>query len=190
MAQYINFEAEAEFLDAESGKEDDEVSFVSESSLIDNQEIGNDADFYRFTNPENDIDQVLAEAEEKALADIEQFDEVSNLCDSSDSESQINDFKESQIDITKFKATSFPRVHETQQKIENQFCKAVLYAIKFDKNGSKDVCTQEGFQKLIDKNLIEQLNQPEKFKFIIELQTFMNMCYEMNSILSNFGYFL
>ena len=31
MAKYINFEAEAEFLDADSGKEDDEVSFVSES---------------------------------------------------------------------------------------------------------------------------------------------------------------
>ena len=70
MAKYINFEAEAEFLDADSGKEDDEVSFVSESSFIDDQEIGNDADFYRFINVENDIDQVLAEAEEKVLADI------------------------------------------------------------------------------------------------------------------------
>ena len=58
MAEYINFEAEAEFVDANSGKEDDEVSSVSESSFIDDQEIGKDVDFYRFANVKNDIDQV------------------------------------------------------------------------------------------------------------------------------------
>ena len=47
MSEYIDFEADAEFIDADSGKEDDEVSFVSESSFIDDQEIGNDVDFYR-----------------------------------------------------------------------------------------------------------------------------------------------
>ena len=75
-------------------------------------------------------------------------------------------------------------------KVENQFCKTILHALKFDKNGLKDVCSKEDFEKLIDKNLIEQIDQPEKFKFIIELQTFMNMCYEINAILSRFGYFL
>ena len=106
------------------------------------------------------------------------------MCDDSDTESQVDEFKNSEIDITKFKATLFPRIDdETQEKIENQFCKAVLYAIRFYKNSSKDVCTQQDFEKLIDKNLIEQINQPENFKFIIELQTFMNVCYEINSIL-------
>ena len=77
MSEYINFEADAEFIDADSGKEDDEVSFVSESSFIDDQEIGNDVDFYRqyqVTNVKKNIDQVLAEAREEALADIEHFD--------------------------------------------------------------------------------------------------------------------
>ena len=77
MSQYINFEADAEFIDADSGKEDDEVSFVSESSFIGDQEIGNDVDFYRqyqFTNVKSNIDQVLAETREEALADIEHFD--------------------------------------------------------------------------------------------------------------------
>ena len=58
------------------------------------------------------------------------------------------------------------------------------------KNGTKDVCSKEDFEKVIDKNLIEQIGWPEKFKFIIELQTFLNMCYEINGILSKFGYFL
>ena len=65
-----------------------------------------------------------------------------------------------------------------------------MYALKFDENGSKDVCSKEDFEKVIDKNLIEQIDQPEKFKFIIELETFMNMCYEINAILSKFGYFI
>ena len=75
-------------------------------------------------------------------------------------------------------------------KVENQFCETILHALKFDKNGLKDVCSKEDFEKVIDKNLIEQIDQPEKFKFFIELQTFMNMCYEINAILSKFGYFL
>ena len=77
MSEYINFEADAEFIDPDSGKEDDEVNFVSEWSFIDDQEIGNDVDFYRqyqFTNVKSNIDQVLAEVREEALADIEHFD--------------------------------------------------------------------------------------------------------------------
>ena len=86
MAQYINFEAEAEFSDGNSGKEDDEFSFISESdSFIDDQEVEGDIDLYRqyqFTNIERDIDEDLAEAREEALAEIDRLDEVSNLCDS------------------------------------------------------------------------------------------------------------
>ena len=37
---------------------------------------------------------------------------------------------------------------------------------------------------------MEQLDKPEEFKFIIQLQAFLNLCYEINAILSKFGYFL
>ena len=73
-----------------------------------------------------------------------------------------------------------------KKKIENQFCKAVLYAMRFDKEYSKDVCTQQDFEKIIDKSAIEQIYQPEKFQFIIDLQAFMSLCYEMNMILSSY----
>ena len=43
---------------------------------------------------------------------------------------------------------------------------------------------------MIEKKLVEEIKQPEKFKSIIELQAFLNMCYEINMILSKFGYFL
>ena len=104
MAQYINFEAKAEFIDGNSGKEDDQVSFISESdSFIDDQAFEGDVDLYRqyqFTNVERDIDEVLAEAREEASAEIDQLDEVSNLYDSEGNyEPEIDDFKESDVDI-------------------------------------------------------------------------------------------
>ena len=80
----------------------------------------------------------------------------------------------------------FPKESENQ----NQFCQVVLYAIKFAINRTKNICNQEDFEKAIDKDLIKEINQPEKSKFIIELQSFFNMCYEINMILSKFGYFL
>ena len=42
--------------------------------------------------------------------------------------------------------------------------------------------------KKIDYNIIA--NILDKFEFIIDLQKFENMCYEINCILSKYGYFL
>ena len=117
-AELINFEAEAEFID---GKDDDEVSYISESgsSFTDDREDKTDIDLYRqyqFHNVENDIDKVLADTREEALAEIDQLDEVSNLCDSDGNyEPEIDDFKESDADITKFEETLFPKVEEFDQ---------------------------------------------------------------------------
>ena len=176
MAEFINFEAEAEVVELESDKEDDEVSNISESSFIDDQEVGTDVNFYRhFANVENDLDQVLRDVHNEALEDIEQLDEISNLCDGFDSEIEIDEFKNFEIDITKFKETLFPWVDQEQEKVENQFCKAILYALRFDKNDMKDVCSKEDFEIVMDKNLIQHIDQTEKFKFITELQKFINV---------------
>ena len=176
MAEFINFEAESEVVEVESGKEDYEVSNISESSFIDDQVVGTDVNFYRhFAIIENDLDQVLRDAHDKALEDIEQIDEISDLCDGSDGENEIDEFKNFEIDITKFKETLFPWVDQEQEKVENQFCKAILYALRFDKNDMKDVCSKEDFEIVMDKNLIQHIDQTEKFKFIIELQKFINV---------------
>ena len=52
------------------------------------------------------------------------------------------------------------------------------------------MCNKEEFEKTIDKSFAEELNHPEKFQFIIELQEFHNMCYKINTILSKHNYFL
>ena len=159
MAQFINFKAEAELVELDDSKEDDEVSNFSEGSFIDDQTVGNDVDFYRqFVNVENDINNVLNVAHNKALQDIDQFDEISNLREGSDNEIEIEEFENYEIDLKKFKESLFPRVNEQEQKIENQFCKVVLYALRFDKNGKKSVCTKQDFEKVINKDLIEQLD--------------------------------
>ena len=44
-------------------------------------------------------------------------------------------------------------------------------------------------KKTTDKSLVEEVNQPEKFEFIIDLQKF-HMCYEINTILSKHNSFL
>ena len=75
MAEYINFEAEAEHI------EQDEVSNLSdnesENSFIDED---TDVNFYRgFTNVENDINQVLQDSYNESLKDIDNFGEISDV---------------------------------------------------------------------------------------------------------------
>ena len=191
MNDFINFETG---IDENVGKdEDDEVSEISEieSDFIDDQEVNTDINLYRqFDNVENDIEQVLRETYNETIEDIENFDEISNLCDGSEDEIEIDDFKNFELEIKKFNESLFPRVDNENEKVENQFCKVVLYALRFDKTELKDTCNNEEFEKIIDKDLFEKLSKPEKLKFIIDLQKFHNLCYEINSILSKHNYFL
>ena len=93
MADFINFEAE---IDAESDfSDDDEIIDDNASDFInDDNEINESRDFYRqFANVENDLEQVLADARNEALQDIEQFDEISNLNDGNECEMEFDDFQ-------------------------------------------------------------------------------------------------
>ena len=164
----------------------------SENSFIDDHtdaDDNTDPNFSRrFENVENNIEQVLKDAYNEGLEDIENFDEISNLCEGSEEESEIDNYKNFEVDIQKFNETLFPRVDAEDQKVHNQFSYAIFYALRFDKTGFKDQCNKKEFEKSIDKGLIEKLI--DKFEFIIDLQKFQNMCYEINSILSKYNYFL
>ena len=133
MADFINFEADIEGDDEEIGEEDHEVSNISdvdsENSFIDNQEVKTDVNFYRhFANVENDIDQVLKDAYNEALEDIDKFDKISNLCEDSEEEAEIDDFKNFEANIKKFNENLFPRVDVDHERVHNQFCNVILYA--------------------------------------------------------------
>ena len=84
---------------------------------------------------------------------------------------EVDDFKGSQDNVEKFNKTLFPNESENQ----NQFCQVILLALNFKINGTKNTCNIEDF---------------EKFKFIIDQQYFFNICYKFDMILAKFGYFL
>ena len=138
IADFINFDADIEGDDEEIGEDNDEVSNISdvdsENSFIDNQEVKTDVNFYRhFANVENDIEQVLKNIYNEALEDIEKFDEKSNLCEGSEKEPEIDDFKNFEVDIEKFNESLFPRVDVEHEKVHNQFSSAILYALSLIK---------------------------------------------------------
>ena len=112
MADFINFEAEEDFCPDTAEDVGPEVSdfsdVVSENSFIDDQDVNTDANFYRrLENVENNIEQVLKDAYNERLEDIENFDEISNLCEDSEEESEIANYKNFEVDIQKFNETLF-----------------------------------------------------------------------------------
>ena len=148
----------------------------------------NDVNFYRtFNDVETNIEQTLKKEFERGLEGIENFDEISNLSESSE-ELEIGDFKNAKEKIENFNEMLFPKTNN--ENIENnRLINVFLLAIRFDKVGKTNVCNFEEFKESIDSNLIEQLEEG-KFKFILDLQKFNNICYEINLSLSKHNCFL
>ena len=75
----------------------------SENSFIDDQDANTDANVYRhFENVENNIGQILKDAYNEGLEDIENFNEISNLCEGSEEESENDNYKNFEVDIQTF----------------------------------------------------------------------------------------
>ena len=99
------------------------------------------------------------------------------ICESSEEEFEIDDFKNAKEKIENFNETLFPKTNN--ENIENnRLITVLLLAIRFDKVGKTNVCNFEEFKESIDSNLIEQLEEG-KFKFLLDLQKFNNVCYEI-----------
>ena len=100
MAQFIDFEVDVEADAEENEVSDYDSDLDSLLSFIDNQEKGNELGFFRsFNNVETDIEETLKKEYEDGLKDIENLDEISNLCESSEEELEIDDFKNSEVKI-------------------------------------------------------------------------------------------
>ena len=102
--------------------------------------------------------KLIKEEYEKGQEDIENFDEISNLCESSEEELEIDDFKNAKEKIENFNETLFPKTNN--ENIENnRLITVLLLAIRFDKVGKTNVCNFEEFKESIDSNLIQQLEE-------------------------------
>ena len=104
--------------------------------IIKTEIVKTDVKFYRhFANVENGSMQVLKDTYNEALEEIETFAEISNLCEGSEEEPEIYNFKNFEVNIEKFNERLFPRVDNEHEKIHNQFSSAILCALRFDKTG-------------------------------------------------------
>ena len=174
MADFINFEADIEGDDEEIGEVNNISDENSVNSFIDNQEVKTDVNFYRhFANVENDIEQILQDAYNKSLEDIEIFDEISNLWESSEDEPETDHFKKFEVNIQKFNESLFPSVAVEHEKVHNQFSNAILYALRFDRTGLKDMCKKEEFEKTIVNSIVEELNEPENLNLLLIYKNFI-----------------
>ena len=191
MADFINVEVSVE--DEVQEKEVNEVSdsdLDSLSSFIDNEETEDDVNFYcNFDNVETDIEQTLKNEYGKSLEEIDDCDEISNLSESSENEAEIDEFENAAEKVKCFGETLMPKTKPEEETEHNNFVKVILYAIRFDKQNKTDICDKNDFKKVIDENLIDQLDE-EKYEFILDLEKFYNNCYEINHVLSKYNCFL
>ena len=138
------------------------------SFIDDNDEIENDRTFYqKFENVTTSIDDVLKEEYDKSIVGIQKID-VSNFCETSEEEIEIDEFKDTEKRIEKFKE---------------------FFAIRFNVKQKTDLISLAELKELVDNNLFIQLNQ-EKFNIILDYQKFNNQCHEVNMLLTKHRYFL
>ena len=76
------------------------------------------------------------------MKDIENVDEISNLCESSKEELEIDDFKNSEEKIENFTENLLPKVNEQEEREHNTFIRAILYAIRDEKNNKTNICNK------------------------------------------------
>ena len=190
MTDFINFEVSVEDEVQEEENEVSDCDLDSLSSFTDNEVTEHDVNFYRnFDNVETDIEQTLKDEYDKSLEEIDDFDEISNLCESSEDEAEIDEFENAAEKVKCFGETLMPKTKPEEETEHNNFIKVILYAIRFDKQNKTDICDKNDFKKVIDENLIDQLDE-EKYEFILDLQKFNNNRYEINYALSKYNYFL
>ena len=67
------------------------------------------------------------------MKDIENLDEISNLCESSEEELEIDDFTNSEEKIKNFIENLLPKANEQEEWGHNTFMRAILYAIRYEK---------------------------------------------------------
>ena len=111
------------------------------------------------------------------------------MCESSEDEAQIDEFKTSAEKIKCFGGSLLPKTKPNGETKHNNFIRIILYAIRYDKENKTDVCDKNKFKKTIDEKFIQQLYE-EKYKFIFNLQKFNNNCCEINCFLSKYNQFL
>ena len=81
----------------------------------------------------------------KGLEDIENFDEISNLSESSEDEAEIDEFETSAEKVKCFGESLLPKTKPNEEIKHNNFIRIILYAIRYDKENKTVVCDKNEF---------------------------------------------
>ena len=187
--EFVDFEATAAS-DNEVGSEDEVSDIDSSKSVIDdNIEVEEDRTYYRnFETVTKSVDETLAEELSESMREIENFDEVSNFCKSSEEEGQVDEFKDVEKTIEKFEETLHPN---REEKTINSFVYTILFALRFDVSEKLDVCTENELQETIGSGLFLKLfDNKDRFTLELDNHKFNLQCMEINDILADSSYFL
>ena len=146
------------------------------SSLIDVEEQGNGIDFYHnFNNVKTDIKQTLKNEYDEGIKDLQDFDEISNLCQISEDEAEIENFEKVSEKIKAFTESLLPNIESENGTEQNNFIRVILYALRFDKTNKKDICNKNELKTVTDEKLIDQLDE-ENYNFVLDSQKFNKNC--------------
>ena len=124
MAQFIDFEVEVS--DTEKIKDDeDEVcsnnslnSFINDSTSSDDEKTNEESFYRKFDNMETSVDEILKQEYDQSILGMSDID-LSNLCETSEEEGEIDQFKESEKRVDKFTETLFPISKKTIKKLNH-----------------------------------------------------------------------
>ena len=167
MASFIDFEVSVDDKDKDKdNKVSDDSDAESLLSFIDDNVQTNDANFYQsLDNVETDIDEKFVKEYEKGLQEINNLDDISNLCETSGEENETDDFKNSEQRIHKFKETLFPKSKENDEP--NSFISAILHAIRSQNEQKTDICSKDNLIEIIDETLINELDEKNMSLYLI-----------------------
>ena len=106
------------------------------------------------------VDETLEEGYKKSLVDIENL-ECSNFCETSEEEGEIDEFKDVEKRVEKFKETLLPLPSDNEYENVNSFVNAIIFATRFDLEEKTNTCSLSDLrQELpIEDNLFFQLNK-------------------------------
>ena len=106
------------------------------------------------------VDEALEEGYKKSLVDIENL-ECSNFCETSEEEGEIDELKDVEKRVEKFKETLLPLLSDNEHENVNSFVNAIIFATRFDLEEKTNTCSLSDLrQELpIEDNLFFQLNK-------------------------------
>ena len=181
MTEFIDFgavvETEVKTVTVEEEENDEENQVTEVDSFTDDAEKeDDDVDFYRqLENINKPIDQSLQVEYKLSLAGIQNFNDFSNFCESSEDElGPADEFKDSNKRLEKFEEIFIPKSEN-----HNTFPNAMFYGVRFNTTEKSDICW--------DNDFIEEIeNAFNKFG----REKFNQQCLDLNQILSEYSYFL